>query len=91
MVDHLLTSLALIRLVSSIVAVALVVYAVRAWRKTDDDRMLRLTAGFTLLLVSLIIEGASFQLLIPGDLVVAHLLEAGTQLAAVLVLLWSVI
>lgn len=89
MTDHLLTALSLLRLVSAGVAILLVFFAVRAWRKTEDKRMFRLTAGFTVLMISILVEGASFQLLFPGDLVIAHLLEAGTQLGAMVILLWS--
>lgn len=78
-----------LRVVSAIMAGVLVGLAFKAWQASRDTRMARLVLGFGLLLVSLLIEGAVFQLLVPGNLAIAHVVEAGTQLAAIAVLIWA--
>lgn len=91
MAEHLLSALSLLRIASAGIAAALVYFAWKSWHKTKDQRMFRLLIGFGILMVSVLIEGASFQLVFPGNLVIAHLLEAGTQLLAMIVLLWSLL
>lgn len=80
--------LTIARLLGALAALVLVILAIRAWRSSRDPRMARLGLGFTLLLVSLLVEGAAFELL-GADLVTAHLLEAALQLGAFAVLIWA--
>lgn len=87
--EHLTPVLVVLRATGALLAAALFILGVRAWRASGDTRMLRLTLGFGLLLFSLVIEWASFQFLYPGDLLIAHVVEAATQLAAFAVLVWA--
>ncbi len=89
MVDHLLATLVGLRTVSAVLALVLVGLAGRAWLRSREPRMLKLGIGFGLLLVSLAIEAFSFQVLFAGDLLVAHIIEAATQLVAFGVLIWA--
>ncbi len=89
MVDHLFATLIGLRTVSAVLALVLVGLAGRAWYKSREPRMFKLCLGFGLLLVSLLVEGLSFQLLFVGDLVTAHVIEAATQLVAFAVLIWA--
>lgn len=87
--EHLMPVIITLGLTSALLATVLVVLGVRAYRKTKDPRMLRLTGGFILLLASLGIEAFSFNVLFPGDLMVAHVLEGSLQLGAFAVLIWA--
>lgn len=89
MAEHLIGLLSGIRIVGALLAVVLVYQAYKAWRKSNDGRMFRLGLGFALLMLSVVVEGLVFQALVPGDLMVAHLVEAATQLAAFAVLIWA--
>lgn len=89
MAEHALLWLTGLRLAGVALAAVLVLLAYRAWRASRDRRMMRLGLGFALLLVSLLIEGAIYQVLAPGDLAAAHVAEAVTQLAALGVLIWA--
>ncbi|MDX1611780.1 MAG: hypothetical protein R3185_05385 [Candidatus Thermoplasmatota archaeon] len=89
MSDHTLLFLTAIRLVGALLALVLVILAARAWRNSKDPRMLRLTLGFSLVLLSIVVEGLSFQLLVPGDLLSAHIIEASFQLSAMAVFIWA--
>jgi len=87
--EHLLTALSAVRIAGAALAVFLVVQAYKAWRKSRDPRMFKLGLGFALLMLSVLVEGAVFQLLVPGNLQVAHLVESATQVAAFSVLIWA--
>ncbi len=87
--EHLMPVLITLGLASALLATVLVVLGVRAYRKTNDPRMLRLTGGFFLLLTSLGAEAFSYNVLFPGDLMIAHIIEGSFQLAAFAVLVWA--
>lgn len=81
--------LSVLRILGAILAFTLVVLAVRAWRGSKDRRMMRLALGFGLVFLAILVEGLSFQVLLPGDLMSAHLIEAGVQVAAMAVFIWA--
>lgn len=85
--EHLITILSTLRIVGAVLAAVLVFQAVRAWRRSNETRMLRLSIGFALVLFSVLIEGAIFQFGL--SLQVAHIVEAGTQVAAMAVFVWA--
>ncbi len=87
--EHLMFVLVALGLLSAALATVLVALGFRSWRKTGDPRMLRMTVGFLLLLASLGVEALSFNVLFPGDLYAAHVLEGSFQLAAFAVLVWA--
>jgi hypothetical protein len=87
--EHLTPLLVVLRLGAAALTLVLVLLGVRAYKRTRDDRMLRLTVGFAALLASLLIEGAMYRYVAPNDLLLAHIVEAGAQLLAFAVLVWA--
>lgn len=83
------SALVVLRLASAALLLVLVALGARAFRRTKDQRMMRLTMGFAVLLFSLLIEGAMFEWIAPNDLDLAHVVEAGSQLVAFGVLVWA--